>query len=120
MLQINHIVLNQGIVYHIIHVQFEPPRHRDFSLARKVHEMSDYLIRVRVQTLSFYWNVVSIVRFDWLLIDVCSCIGLVIPFDELISAMPNFSKVRYPLLNSFLIMMGESKGIGMSVNSNER
>jgi hypothetical protein len=44
MFQVNDVVLDECIVHHIIHVQFELPGHRHLLFIRQVHEMRDDLV----------------------------------------------------------------------------
>lgn len=45
-LQVHYIVLDEGIVDHIVDMQFEAPRHRDFPFAGEINEVSDNFIDI--------------------------------------------------------------------------
>lgn len=47
MLKIDDIMLHQNVIFNIVHMQLESPRHRHLLLNRKVDKMGDYFIGIR-------------------------------------------------------------------------
>lgn len=63
-------MLDEGIVDHIIDMQFEPPRHGHFPLAGKIDEMRNHLIDIRFDALSLHRDPVTVIRLYGFLLDV--------------------------------------------------
>jgi len=58
MLKIDHIMLDQNIIFDIVDMQFEAPGHGDFHLDRKINKMSNHFISVWYLWSSFNRDVV--------------------------------------------------------------
>lgn len=57
MLQINYIMLNEGVIIDIFKMHFEQPRHRsELVLNTEVDKVSNQLIFLRGERPCFYWN----------------------------------------------------------------
>lgn len=83
-LEVDDIVLDEGIVDHVIDVQFEPPGHRHFSLAGEIDEVSNHLVDIGLGALGLDWYPVAVIGLDGLLLDVgASALALVAHADLL-------------------------------------
>lgn len=92
MLEIDDIVLNEGVVFDLSHVQLKFPGHRVFRLFGQIHEMSHAFIGNRLGTVCLDWNDVGIVSHNWFLIQVDLYIRKSVLFIG--GMVPIFSNVR--------------------------
>ena len=72
MLKIDDIMLHQNVIFNIVHMQLESPRHRHLLLNRKVDKMGDYFIGIRYSWGCLDGNVVGLIGTDGFFVDVGS------------------------------------------------
>ncbi len=71
MLEVDDIMLDEGVIFDFIHVQNKLPWHRILSLITgEIHEMGDSLKDLRLCTVSLDGNNIGIVSENGLLIQV--------------------------------------------------
>lgn len=70
MRQIDYIMLNKSVINDIIHMKNEFPWHRDLFLDWKIDKMSNSFINTWSLALSFDWNFIWFVWFNWLFLNI--------------------------------------------------